>query len=396
MNLPANLLSSSCLLLLPCLPAQDKAPPVDVREHEVILGQRAGWNASLVLDLGPTTPLWTVASLKVFPHFGCDEVVGLDDKGHCHVLEGYSGRWTPFTLVNDPAWLGGIAQGDVDARIPGSELYVAGKSGNVYQVVAHRQGIVDYRWLANLEGREVHTLIAADVLPDHPGDELLAFTNPGALFVGWPRSDRDGFEFQKLEELQGRVRDAVLLPRENGGPVEVATASRAGLIEVFRFARGAVQHLPVHTARMGAGRIALRPPAKQEPLVLYSTRDDGTIWRHERRSADQWVNEAIWFGPQGPRGVAAGRFDADPAVETLMVCGYSAKVELLRKDGDGWHTETVFEDRDKCHWIARAELDGRNATDEVVVTGYGGRIVLLSRVPGYGMTGAVAAQPGQH
>jgi hypothetical protein len=308
-----------------------------------------------------------------------------------HVLDGYSGRWTPHTTVDDPAWLGGFAQGDVDARVPGTELYVAGKSGNVYEVVAHRNGLVDNRWLGNLEGREVHTLVAADVSAANAGDELLAFTSPGALFVGVPRADADGFEFTKLEELPGRVRDAVALPREADGPVEIATAARSGRIELFRFTDGAPQHVLIHSAPMGAGRIAMQSPAPGRPLVLYTTRDDGSIWRHERRAADDWANETIYLGPQGPRGIAAGRFDQDPAVETVLVCGYSSKVELLRREAAGWRAETVFEDRDKCHWIARAELDGRNTTDEAVVTGYGGRIVLLSRPPGHGLPNVLAA-----
>jgi len=362
-------------------------------QHEVVLGERAGWIASLVLDLGPDTPLWTVGATKVFPQFGCDEVIGLDDKGHLHVLESYSGRWTDRTTIADPAWLGAFARGDVDPRVPGAELYVAGKSGNVYEVVTHRNGVLDNRWLGNLEGREVHTLVAADVSTEHPGAELLAFTSPGALFLGVPRQDTDGFEFQKLEDLPGRVRDAVVLPRAAGGPVEIATASRSGHVELLRFAKDGMQHMPIRTAPMGAGRITLRPPAPQQPLVLYSTFDDGSIWRHERRGADEWANDAIYLGPPGPRGIAAGHFDQDPAIETVMIFGYSANVELLRRDTSGWHAETIFADRDKGHWVARAELDGRNATDEVVVTGYGGRIVLLSRPPGYGLPNVLATTP---
>src|SRR5688572_11136998 len=170
------------------------------------LGERAGWSASVVLDLGPQSPLWFVTSTKVFPQYGCPEVVGLDDKGRAHVIDCYSGRWTARTTISDPAWLGAFAHGDVDARVPGREAYVGGRSGNVYAVVPHPNGLVDNRWLGNLEGREVHTLVAADVDAAHAGAELLAFTSPGALFVGTPRTDADGFVFLKLEDLPGRVR----------------------------------------------------------------------------------------------------------------------------------------------------------------------------------------------
>ena len=111
--------------------------------------------------------------------------------------------------------------------------------------------------------------------------------------------------------------------------------------------------------------------------------------RHERLG-DCWESEVVYLGPQGPRGIAAGRFHADPEVETVAVFGYSAKVELLsRRTGGTWEVETLFVDRDKGHWLCTAELDGRNATDELLASGYGGRIVLLSRPPGYGLDDGV-------
>lgn len=393
-NLPLSLFAAcwpfaACTAPSVAHPAGPTAPP-DVRKQEVVLGERAGWIASLVMDNGGT-PLWTVASAKVFPSYGANEVIGLDDAGRVHVLDGYSGRWTPRTTIQDPAWLGAFAHGDVDPRVPGAEIYAGGKSGNVYEVAAHRNGLIDNRWLGNLEGREVHTLAIADALPDHAGDELLAFTSPGALFAGVPRADADGFLFTKLADLPGRVRDAVVLPRAGGGPVEIATASRAGRVELFRFGADGLRQMTIHELPMGAGRIALRPPAAGAPLVLYTTRDDGSVWRHERTGPDAWHNAAIWLGPQGPRGIAAGRFDADPAIETVAVFGYSADVELLRRDAAGWRAQTIFTDRDKGHWITRAELDGRNATDELVLTGYGARIVLLARPPGCGLPGVLAA-----
>jgi hypothetical protein len=84
--------------------------------------------------------------------------------------------------------------------------------------------------------------------------------------------------------------------------------------------------------------------------------------------------------------VAAGRFDADPNVETIAVFGYSRKVQLLSRRESGWEVETLFVDRDKGHWLAAVEVDGRNATHELVASGYGARIALLSRPPGYGRT----------
>ena len=119
--------------------------------------------------------------------------------------------------------------------------------------------------------------------------------------------------------------------------------------------------------------------------MLYATHDDGRILRLERAPDRTWSAATIYLGPQGPRGIVAGRFHADPAVESVALFGYSGRVELLSRRGDGpWTAETLFRDVDKGHWISRAEVEGRNATDELVVSGYAGRIVLLARPPGYG------------
>jgi len=140
---------------------------------------------------------------------------------------------------------------------------------------------------------------------------------------------------------------------------------------------------------MGMGRIALRPTRPGAPLVLYTTLDDGRIVRHEE-TTNGWRAETIYLGPQGPRGIAAGRFDADPEVETVAVFGYGKKVELLTRGDTRWTAETLFEDEDKGHWLCTAEVDGRNATRELVASGFGGRVVLLTRPPGYGRTETAA------
>jgi len=357
------------------LTAGEEAP--DPSRGEVRLPARSGWRASLVIDNGETG-IWTVESFQVFPQLACPEVVGLDDKGRCLVMVSYSGKWTPFPVIYDVKWLGGLAHRDLDPRIAGAELYTGGKRGNLYQVNSYKQGALDYRRIAYLPGREIHTIVAGELDPRMEGPELLVFTRPGALYRVRPTGPDGTFETVKLAELDGRVRDAILLP---GPRHEIATVDRTGRVALLRLTLKGLQWETVYEAPMGMGRLAARPGS---PTVLYSTHDDGRILRHERRPNGGWRTETIYLGPQGPRGVAAGQFDADPAVETVAIFGYSKKVELLSRTPEGWKAETLFEDRDKGHWLAAAELDGRNNTRELIASGYGARIVLLSRPPGYG------------
>lgn len=374
------------LLLAACAAPTDaerSALPRDPTKDEVDLGSRAGWNASLVMDQGPVG-VWTVMEVDAFPAYACNDIAALDDLGRLHLLWSYSGKWTPVTTVHDGKWLGGFVHGDLDPKLPGPEIYVGSQAGNVWEVTTHQPALCSSRLIAQIPGREVHTLVGGDLDPRSPGAELLAFTNPGGLYLLSPSPQHEAWDVKDLGDLPGRIRDAVLLPAEAGKPREILTVGRHGRFESLTLDGGAPHWQTIHAAAMGMGRIALKPGSSSGAVIAYTVADDGCVWRHERDAARAWKTELIYTGPQGMRGCAAGRFDADPNVETIAVFGYGKRVELLTKSGDGWHVELLFVDRDKGHWIARGEFDGRNATDELVATGYSGRVVLLSRPPGYG------------
>lgn len=353
----------------------------DPSQGEVALPAAAGWNARLVHENGGVG-VWTVGSFDVFPQYASPEVIGLDDRGRCLVVVSYSGKWTTLERVHDGKWLGGLAQGDVDDRVAGNEVYTGGQGGNLYQLVAHAHGALDARLIAHFPGKEIHTLVAGELDGDSGRAELLAFTRPGALYRLTADGPDGAFQVAELALLDGRVRDALVLPGADGDLREIATVSRAGRLEILRLTPAAPIWALVHAEPMGMGRLALRPARAGGATVLYSTLDDGRILRHERRGST-WSTETIYHGPQGPRGLAAGRFHEDPGLESVAIFGYSGEVELLTRRASGWESETVFVDRDRGHWLEVAELDGRNGTDELLASGYGGRIVMLVRPPGF-------------
>jgi len=348
-----------------------------------------GWEGSLVFDNGETG-IWTAGVLNLFPQYATPEVVGLDDRGRCLILVSYSGKWTPMVLGHDGKWLGGLAHGDVDPRVAGSELYTGGQKGNLYQLTFHPQGAADMRLIAHLPGREIHTIVAGDVDRSFSGRELLLFTRPGGLYRVSP-TGRDGtFETVHVQDLPGRVRDAVILPGPDDEAPEIATVSRSGRLELLEMTARGPEWSVLYESAMGMGRLTLRPPREGEATVLYASHDDGRVLRFERSPSGTWTEEVIYRGPQGVRGIAAGRFCADGDVETVAVFGYSAEVVLLsRKGREPWNDAVIFVDRDKGHWLTAAELDGRNTTQEIIGSGYGGRIFLLSRPSGYGTAPSV-------
>lgn len=364
------------------------AAPDDPSRHEVPLPAAAGWQASLVFD-NEGVGIWTTGTLDAFPQYGCPDIFGLDDRGRCVLLSSYSGKWTPHQTVEDGAWLGALSRLDLDPTVDGREIYCGGQRGNLFQIVPRRQGGFDVATIARFFDQEIHTLVGDDLLPSRPGDELLVFTQRGETYLVLPDGE-GGFEATQIANLEARVRQALLLPHTAGERPWIAAVSRSGEVLLLRLTDEGLEQRVILSEPMGLGRMALRTPTvSDEALVLYVTRDDGLLLRLQGTAADdRWQRELVYAGPQGLRGVAAGRFDADPEVETVAVFGYSSKVQLLsRRAGSPWSARTLFVDRDKGHWLATAELDGRNGTDELIASGYGGRIVLLAREPGSGLDG---------
>jgi hypothetical protein len=171
-----------------------------------------------------------------------------------------------------------------------------------------------------------------------------------------------------------------------GGPPRVIGVSRSGHLVELRFAGKRLEHRVLARETMGLGRIARRPPVSGHPEVVYVTRDDGVVLRFEQVAGGSFRREPIFAGPQGPRGIAAGRFYDDPSREAVAVYGYGQRVQIVsRVETGAWEVETIFEGEHRGHWLTVGELDGRNGTDELIATGFGGQVVLLARPPGYGL-----------
>jgi ABC-type transport system substrate-binding protein len=376
--------------LLSSLPVKGQSG--DPRQEEVPLPSLGSWQASLLYasDAG----IWGLATAQVFPEYGCPEVIALDDRGRCTVLVSYSGKWTPIQTVEDGKWLGTFSHLDLDGSRQGPEMYAGGLRGNLYQIWMHEQGGCDARVIAYFEGEEIHTLVGGDLLPSRPGGELLVFCRSGAVFDVRPRvnpghdsASGSPFDAHRVGTLPGRVRDAVVLSSSDSGAPWIATTSRAQEVALVRMNGEGLDREVLLRQPMGFGRIARRRHEGQGPEVLYVSRDDGLILRLEGSAGAPWKEEVVYAGPQGPRGLAAGRFGTDPKSETIAVFGYSKRVQLLTRTAPGrWTKEDLFEDISGGHWLMAAELDGRNATDELVGSGYGSRVFMLARPPGYGLT----------
>jgi hypothetical protein len=368
-------------------PAQ--APVADPAQQEVALPCATGWRASLVFDA--RVGVWTVACANLLPQYGCPEVIALDDRGRCTVLRSYSGRWTPQPTIEDGKWFAPVAVGDLDPGLPGVEIYTGGLGGRLWQIRPRPAGHFDCRVVDEWPGEEIHTLVLGEFDAQRRGAALLAFLASGRVHVVRPpMAGGHGLEVGPVAQLSGRVRQAVALGLPDGPAL--ATVSRAGELAIARLRGTQLEQRIVAREPMGLGRLVARI-APDNTLVVYATRDDGVVLRYAGPAGGELAREIVYVGPQGPRGIAAGRLHEDPRRECLAVFGYSQRVELLsRLPGEPWQSEVIFTDVDKGHWLDTAELDGRNATDELIGSGYSGRVFLLSRPPGYGLREAGAAR----
>jgi len=84
-----------------------------------------GWRADLAHD--SDEGVWYAKVDKVVAAHGANEVVVTDDAGRFTLLTVYSGQWTAHSAVGDGQWLAPAHAADVDPRVPGAELYAAGK-----------------------------------------------------------------------------------------------------------------------------------------------------------------------------------------------------------------------------------------------------------------------------
>jgi hypothetical protein len=396
-------------------PTDDPRPrPPLLTDGETPLPALGDWRAFLLhqSDVG----VWYAHVAKAVSAFGQDEVLCTDDLGRFTLLSVYSGKWTAHSVVPDGQWLAPTRPADVDPRVPGNELYGAGKGGNVHRITLLAQPFGKFVpqsvEIGHAAGEEFHAVAAGDLDPASPGDELLAFGITGAVWHLRPATGEaagdDAFTMVRVATLPGRVRDTVLVPGD-GGPT-LYGAARSGDLIAARLSQEGLHHRVALHEDCGLGRIALRRGAG--PTVLYVTRDDGVVLRLEATGAGEaahtddasngngaaaaghakggisFEREVVFAGAQGPRGVAAGRFFADGR-ESIAVYGYGKEVQVVsRVPGGPWQVETIFRDAQQGHWLAVGELDGRNGTDELVATGFGGKVVLLARPPGYGLPGA--------
>tara|TARA_R110002072_G_scaffold105744_1_gene231161 strand:- start:44002 stop:46575 length:2574 start_codon:yes stop_codon:yes gene_type:complete len=366
----------------------------------------AAWRTSSVHE--SSAGVWYANVSQVVAGYGQPEIVATDDDGRLLVFSVYSGNWTTHSVTCDGLWLAPSRPSDVDPRIPGNELYAAGRAGSIHQVTLRPQPFARFtlesREIAHVAGEEFHAIIAADLIPGG-SDELLVFGITGAVYQLIAGPAGQNFTIRKVATVPGRVRDVIRMSPnadanadtsgDASGDASVAMlgASRSGHLLRMTLSESGLAFAEVLHEDCGLGRIASSPNSG----IYYVTRDDGILLRvafgtHATPGINSVDRQVLYAGGQGLRGVAAGRFFADQR-EAVAVYGYDQRVHMIVRQPDGEASvETIYRSKQRGHWLTVGELDGRNGTDELVATGFDGAVVLLARSPGYALAGAAVPE----
>ena len=380
------------LFLLPILAlAQEGQSKIGPRLGEKRIECAPGWEGVVIHEA--ESRIAHIRAEKIFKQNATPDLLALEDQGRCTILSGGTGKWTATPTIEEFAPIGSVAVGDLDPRVPGDEIYVGTRNGNLHQIVWLKGKAFQSSPAASFPGISVTKMILADLLPERPGLELLVFLTPGDALLLEPETERPGFRTRPLLKLSGRVRDMALLPRASTAErPRVAVVIESGELALLKVGEKGLEVETIATDPMPFCRIARRPDRDSGGEVLYATRDDGLIQRFEERADGTWMRSIIYAGPHGATGIAAGRFTAALDDESVAVFA-GPKVQLLTRAATGpWSVETIYTEIDNGHWLAAAELDGRNGTLELVGCGFAKRAFVLRRLPGYGLPG-VAVDP---
>lgn len=349
--------------------------------------EQGEWQATTLWQ--SDVPVWSLLVEDLLPALPGPEIVALDELGRAPLLfvpARFESRVVPWFTIMDGRWLGAAAFGDADPRREGSELYLAGGRGNLYQVVPLPRGGFESRLVWYIDD-EIHALLLDDVIPDHTGLDLLACTLAGEIVHVIPSGEPDTpWRGEVIHTEPARVRQVVagdFSPILEGR--EIVFVSLAGRCIHLGFDEGRLDTQVLWQSDQGLARIVRGGSSGGElENVLYIAGDDGRLVRLSRRPDAEWSGRVIYESEAGLRGAATGRFTSESYEESIALFGYDRKVVLLlRSQADGpFLSRTIFNDSDRGHWLAAAELDPRNATDEILVCGYSGRVTLLTRSDG--------------
>ncbi|MGA1848805.1 MAG: hypothetical protein ACMUHB_05635, partial [Thermoplasmatota archaeon] len=280
------------------------------------------------------------------------------------------------------------AIGDLRPDIPGNEIIVVGLSsgteddnpGDGTATVLTKFGTSWNPERALTDTQLIHGADIGDLDPTIPGEEAVVTTFSHKAFLVWWDTDKGAWNSSEIFEEEGNVRKVVIadiLPSHPGN--EMVAVSKAGNVTV---AYGNKDDWTVDViysnpdepfARIAVGDVDPAVPG----LEIYGGTDTFKVFGF-KRSGDSWTSHEIFVDTNKNRGVWVA--DVDPNIDgnELYSYGYSTKlVQITGSFAGGWNTRELWNDVARGHEIRIGDLDPTNDFKEIALVGYAANVSII-------------------
>lgn len=318
------------------------------------------------------------------------QVVGVDQAGDVVHVHYDGGEPRARVLYRHGAELTGLVIADVDASVPGEEIYAGGYAkgdgregtgGAVLQIVLTTDGTRVRRVFEC--GAYVHAIECLE--PSAPGEprRLLVGTYAGEVHLVTPAAGDAPWTSRLLyrdpasaDPEVPKIKDIGLLADPAGrAPHEALVVMKMGRAVLLDVEHPETAHL-VHQETGGLARVT-----PDDAGGAYVVGYFGRVMHFVRDGAGFRIDVLDQEGTDsGLRGFARGRFPlpgAGGGAAPFAIFGFHRLCRALVLREDVWDPVTLYRDTERGHTLIAADLVPGNDADELVMSGYSKRITVL-------------------
>lgn len=321
------------------------------------------------------TKLGGVALGDIDPDVAGSEIVAVAVDGRVIVLRRLHDGWSAEVAFTAPGELIAVACGDLLPGRPGEEILAVGMAagdeesdgpGAVWLVARRHEGGYDARLLLQPSALQ-HAALIGDLDPERPGLEALSAGFDRRVHLFSVQEDLS-FEHRDAGELPGPAKGACLW----AGRAVIACAS-GHVVALARDPRAGLETLLERQAGFA------RPAAHGELLVVAA--DDGALVA--RDVAAPGALRVLHRQNMKARGAYVGELDSGVEGVEVATVGYEGRVLMLRLGASG--PDGLPEVVELAvtgvaqHHLAGGDLMPERPGDELVTVGYSGDVIVLSR-----------------
>ena len=256
--------------------------------------------------------------------------------GTATVLTYSGGVWVPERAYTGPKLVHGADIGDLDPNIPGNEAVITTFSFEAYLLWWDTNSS---EWKTDLiynDSHNIRKVVIADILPERPGNEMVAISRSGNVTLAYGTVGNWTVE---------RIHKSVPLAR-----VAVGDIDGDGQLEIY---------LCGDKIDVGGGVMEAE---------VYGL----------KRSGNDWVKEVIYTEDDSLRGVWVG--DVDPNVPGPELYSFGWGRELVQHTGffgSGWSSKLLFTDTARGHEIRIGDVIPSRPGPEIVIVGYSATVNIV-------------------